>query len=334
MSRRPYRSARQRMLSAVAKETKNALPAILEGLPDFKAFESSIHDLTGMPALKPEDCPNFKVASGKDQQQVSGFRVTVVNDDTLDTAIRLAQNPAGRSARADRVLVLNLASDKSPGGGWLNGSLAQEESICYRSSLYMSLYRRYYPLGETQAIYSPNVILIRNAFGAGHALIEDKHPREMDAISVVSVAAIRRPETTKGQRIIHGDITEREIFARAEDRELTKAKMRLTLRVAASAGHRRLVLGALGCGAFKNPTEDVAICWIEVLGEEEFARGWFEEVVFAVLDKGSDGKNAARSGEGNFGPFEKILGDVVFVEGRGAVRDETRLALEARLAAE
>jgi hypothetical protein len=37
-------------------------------------------------------------------------------------------------------------------------------------------------------------------------------------------------------------------------------------------------------------------------------------VVFAVLDKGSDGKNAGRDKLGNFGPFERLLGGVLFAE--------------------
>ena len=73
-------------------------------------------------------------------------------------------------------------------------------------------------------------------------------------------AALRRPEINRAQKIVDGEIGERDVFKHAADRGLTKAKMRLTLRLAAIKGHSRLVLGALGCGAFKNPTEDVALC--------------------------------------------------------------------------
>jgi uncharacterized protein (TIGR02452 family) len=60
-----------------------------------------------------------------------------------------------------------------------------------------------------------------------------------------------------------------------------------------------LVLGALGCGAFRNPPEEVAICWLEVLQEEEFGGGWWDTIWFAIYDTRN---------EGNFEVFEKILG--------------------------
>ena len=80
---------------------------------------------------------------------------------------------------------------------------------------------------------------------------------------------------------------------------MTKEKMRLCLRMAASRGHGLLVLGALGCGAFGNPPEEVAACWLEVLRDDEFGGGWWREIWFAVFD----GRN-----EGNFEVFERVLG--------------------------
>jgi uncharacterized protein (TIGR02452 family) len=334
MSRRPFRSKRQIMLSAVAQETKAALPDILAQLPSLDATESSLHKLDDCAPLKAEDAPGFVVESGT--SITAGFVTRIVNADTLDTAIALSKEPATDSSSSSkvpakplssRVCILNLASERTPGGGWLGGSLAQEESICYRSSLALSLHRRDYPLGETSAIYTPVTVIIRDEFGAGHELIKNVPANELDVVSVVSVAALRRPDVTRAQKIIAGEIADREVFADPRDRDLTKRKMRLTLRVCALHGHTRLVLGALGCGAFRNPAEDVAACWREVLGEAEFA-GWFDKVMFAVLDKGSDGKNAGRGGLGNFGVFEKILGGVVFTGAESGVQLEDEVAKE------
>jgi uncharacterized protein (TIGR02452 family) len=69
--------------------------------------------------------------------------------------------------------------------------------------------------------------------------------------------------------------------------------------MAAQKNHGLLVLGALGCGAFANPKEEVAYCWLEVLREQEFQGGWWEEIWFAVLDTRQ---------EGNFEVFERVLG--------------------------
>jgi hypothetical protein len=43
------------------------------------------------------------------------------------------------------------------------------------------------------------------------------------------------------------------------------------------------VLGAFGCGAFRNPTPSVAGLFRDILQEPEFASA-FDEIVFAILD--------------------------------------------------
>lgn len=200
--------------------------------------------------------------------------------------------------KATRVAVLNLASDTSPGGGWLNGAMAQEEALCYRSSLSLSLHKRYYPWGPEQGVYTRDVVIFRTSTDTGHKLLAPDTPAShLPVVSVLSVAAIRRPKLSDAQVLGSGEA--RKVFADREDREWTMKKMRLVLRMAALRGHDRLVLGALGCGAFRNPVEEIAGCWREVLEEDEFAGGWWREMVFAVFD---------RKDEGNFGVFETTLG--------------------------
>jgi uncharacterized protein (TIGR02452 family) len=59
-------------------------------------------------------------------------------------------------------------------------------------------------------------------------------------------------------------------------------RARRVLAVAAAHGHRRLVLGAWGCGVFRNDPATVAGAFGDALAD---GAGWFDEVVFAVLDK-------------------------------------------------
>ena len=194
------------------------------------------------------------------------------------------------------VAVLNLASERSPGGGWQKGALAQEECLCYRSSLYLSLSDTIYPLPSLGAIHSPNVLLIRDSMTNGHFLLTPQSPHNLPTVSVISAAALRRPPLSDD------GLTFKHVVARA----VTKKKIRLVLRVAANKGHTKLVLGALGCGVFANPPKEVAQCFLEVFQEPEFQGGWWEEVVFAVLDnvKGADG---GKDGKGNFGQFCQVL---------------------------
>ena len=59
--------------------------------------------------------------------------------------------------------------------------------------------------------------------------------------------------------------------------------------VAPHHGHRNLVLGAWGCGAFGNRPDDVSACFRQVLVEEHFGR-LFDHVCFAIYGP-EDGQN-------------------------------------------
>lgn len=284
------RSEAKQALATLAGQTQVALPYILKDLPNLKADESEFLSLnTDLPQLKIEDCRKHPKAT-----------IRVINEDTFDAAISMmaSDNPNATKNPPSRPAILNLASDTSPGGGWLNGSMAQEEALCYRSSLSLSLHKRHYPWNVLQGIYTRDVVIIRSSQENGHKLVAPDAPaNELPVVSVLSVAALRRPDLSDGQVLSSG--AKRKVFAKNGDRELTKSKMILVLRMAASRGHDRLVLGALGCGAFKNPVEEVAECWKEVFEQQEFQGGWWKEVCFAVLD---------RRNEGNFEVFEKTLG--------------------------
>lgn len=276
---------RNRDLANVAKETRDALPDILRQISSIDATYSERHTLDALPVLDGVNCPRHAPIS-----------VKVVNQDTFNAAIDLA----AAVPNGGRVVVLNLASDVRAGGGWLKGAMAQEEALCYRSSLSLSLHRRYYPFPDAfTGLYTPDVVVIRGDVPSGHQLlVPHVAPGGLPVVSVLSIAALRNPETTDVSAVAPKGSVQRRDFAKVDDRRVTKGKMRLCLRMAASKGHQLLVLGALGCGAFNNPVDDVAMCWREVLDEAEFGGGWWKAVVFAVLD---------RRGEGNFGVFKEVL---------------------------
>ena len=248
--------------------------------------------LSTLPPLRPQDCPK-RTQKGK-------VTIKIVNDDSFNVAISLARSKGNTSGR---VAVLNMASDISPGGGWLKGAKAQEEALCYRSSLALSLHRSYYPFRQRQGLYTPDVVIIRSDMESGHKLlVPDVDAKDLPVVSVLSIAGLRSPRTkTMRGNTLTGGVYERHVYADPASRELIKDKMRLCLRMAAQRNHGQLVLGALGCGAFRNPKEEVANCWLEVLQEAEFQGGWWEKVCFAVYD---------RRNEGNFETFDNILGGI------------------------
>lgn len=199
----------------------------------------------------------------------------VVNEDCIDVAHKLVNE-------GYRPIILNMANRHTPGGGALNGARAQEETLFRRSNLCVSLYQydAYHakllglPLGNgrypmdrnTGGIYSARVTFFRKSGHDGDVLVES--PFEC---AVVSVAAINSPELT-----IDGRLVDWAVIA-------TKKKIRTMLRIGLSHRHDAIVLGAFGCGAFRNPPAHMASLFHEVLNETEFAQK-FRIVRFAIIE--------------------------------------------------
>ncbi|MGP3964000.1 TIGR02452 family protein [Nonomuraea sp. 3N208] len=212
--------------------------------------------------------------------QVTSFEVSA--EDTLQAARRL------HLAGAGRIAVLNFASARTPGGGYLNGAKAQEEDLCRHSLLYPCLLQApdYYAahraspdlLYSHRVIWSPDVPVHRG--GDGRLL------REPYAVSFLTSAA-----PNAGQALRHDpglrDRIRRVLHERAER----------VLAVAAHHGARRLVLGAWGCGVFRNDPREVAEAFRAHLAAEGALSGVFERVVFAVWDRVPESANRAAFAE-------------------------------------
>ena len=200
--------------------------------------------------------------------------VTVTPETTLAAARRLvAAGVPETSAGAAGVLALNFASGKNPGGGFLGGSRAQEESLARSSALYPSLLsqRAYYEANRggppaiytDHAIYSPGVPVFRADDGG-----------LLDEPFVVSVLTMPAPNV-RGMR--QGHRVDLSLAADTMARRIGHV-----LAFAAARGHRTLVLGAWGCGAFGNDAGMVAGLFRDALRTP--VTGCFDDVTFAVFD--------------------------------------------------
>jgi uncharacterized protein (TIGR02452 family) len=189
--------------------------------------------------------------------------VTEVTDETsLAAARRLGPG----------VACLVFASAKKPGGGFLNGAQAQEESIARSSALYpcQKSAGEFYDFHLHQAdlrysdriIYSPGVPVFRADDGT---LLDEPYATSFLTAAAPNLGAIM---TSQPQ-------------AAASVPGVLAARAERILAVAAAHGHRQLVLGAWGCGVFGN---DAAVVAAMFAGQLARAQGYFDHVVHAVLD--------------------------------------------------
>lgn len=202
-------------------------------------------------------------------------RVQVTNETTLGAARRLFE--AGW-----RPLALNFANGVEPGGGFLHGALAQEETLCRSSALYHTLRgdpmyeahrARPRPDASAWAILSPDVPVFRRDDGTALA---EPWPLSLLTCAAPYAPAIGQPES--------GDLLQGRILR--------------VLAIARAYGYEALVLGAWGCGVFANDPLRTARDFRDALAGP--FDGAFAEVVFAVTDW---------SPERRFlGPFRDVFG--------------------------
>jgi uncharacterized protein (TIGR02452 family) len=201
-------------------------------------------------------------------------QIRVTNCTTLDAARQLhaAHGP-------ERVALLNFASARNPGGGFLSGSQAQEESLARASGLYASISRMtdYYganrrtksALYTDHMIYSPLVPVFRDD---ADRLLDEPWTVSMITAPAVNAGVVRSQESENVSRI----------------RDVMDHRIACVLALAAHHGHDALVLGAWGCGVFANDPREVAELFAgHLLGQGRYATA-FTEVVFAVLDRRGD----------------------------------------------
>lgn len=221
-----------------------------------------------------------KLATERNNHQT---QFTVSNTTTLAAARELLQQ------NASPVLCLNFASAKNPGGGFLSGSQAQEESLARASGLYASIsgVNAYYDINRQcgtslytdHMIYSPGVPVFRDD---ADELIQHPYCISILTAPAVNCGAVIKNEPEKTQEI------ETTMLARIDK----------VLALAVVRGYPRLVLGAWGCGVFGNQPSDVAK-WFATHLSGPVYQGVFNSVYFAVLDNTET--------ESTIGPFQDLF---------------------------
>ncbi|MEC0236041.1 TIGR02452 family protein [Paenibacillus kribbensis] len=196
-------------------------------------------------------------------------KMEITGESTLEAAFRLRDQE-----KLEHVACLNFASAKNPGGGFLGGSQAQEESLARSSALYPcisqmeEMYQHNRMLRSCfysdYMIYSPEVPVFRDDRGA---LLDEPYLVDFLTAPAVNAGVVREREPEQVSRI----------------GEVMLERIRYILGMAKQNGVEHLILGAYGCGVFRNKPEEVANWFKQVLVEEGYAL-LFERIVFAVLD--------------------------------------------------
>ncbi|THH03621.1 hypothetical protein EW146_g10380 [Bondarzewia mesenterica] len=209
--------------------------------------------------------------------------ISIVEVSTLEGARSLAiqATPDGPSHAVSKVGVLNFASAKKPGGGFINGAQAQEESIARSSTLYPTLVTRtakqFYDLHNRNPkggyyshamIYSPSVTVFRDDSGAW---IE---PYQVNIITSPAVnAGVVRQGAIPGSE-------------EAKIAQVMRERMARILFLFERQGVKDVVLGSFGTGVFRNSVEAVANIWVDLLvADNARFKNSFDHVVFAILGR-------------------------------------------------
>lgn len=224
--------------------------------------------------------------------------IKVTNRDTI-TAAQEYSSKIEDEMNNGFVGILNFASATTPGGGVTKGSSAQEECICRCSTLYPALNQRkcwdkYYNvnrasgtnLGSDTIIYTQDVLIIK-----------DKNYKRLNDTFYVDVITCAAPNLREKPSNLYNDgasktqltLTDEELY------DIHVKRARCIFEVAIEQGIDYLVLGAFGCGAFKNNPEIVAKAYNDVLSEYKYN---FKIIDFAIID----GKNS-----NNYEVFKRIL---------------------------
>ena len=173
--------------------------------------------------------------------------------DTVSAAIKYVGE--GKTA------VLNMASNKRKGGGVEKGAMAQEECL-FRCSNLFTIPDEFYPLEKNEFIYTHQATFIKSGS------YETMWPMCAD---VITIAAPNLNQTNKYYNASDSENYE----------ELMNKKINAMLDAAASNECLNIILGAWGCGVFKNDPIIVANLFKSVLNTKRYL---FDKVIFAVIN--------------------------------------------------
>ena len=152
----------------------------------------------------------------------------------------------------DRACVLNFADYRVPGGKFLEGSMVQEESLCHTSGLYPIL-------DSFRESYDARINSLNKGAYTHTGIYAEQVPFWVNGrdsycdiltFAAVNYRSLQRSRATQAEIDNH--------------KKVMKERQEIAYLVPKLFGNVDiLILGAWGCGIFKNETYDVAQSWVD-----------------------------------------------------------------------
>lgn len=260
---------------------------------NIKVFEDTLYRINQSNYLK-----ETTFLSIKGQKLIKENDIVTYNANRYNTPCKIyVTTNRTMEAAADyygnKIAVLNFASATTPGGGVRNGSSAQEEALCRVSNLYLCLtdkkvWELFYQknrdarnnIHTDDIIYTPDVTVIKDD---DYNMYQDSDQFKVDVITCAA-PNLREVPANSFNKDFGEPIT-------LSDEELYKVHYKRAVKimeVAASNNIEILILGAFGCGAFRNNPKVVAKAYKDAV---EHFRHAFKEIEFAVYCPPKDPTN-------------------------------------------
>lgn len=192
---------------------------------------------------------------------------------------------AKRYCTLGKVAVLNFANPENPGGGVQLGAMAQEECLCRSSNLYVcisdhNVFDKYYGYHRSiqshfytdRLIYTKDVTVFKDDSLVPQMLPENEW-FDVDVITCAAPYLAKRKHTNRAALLL-----------------LLKSRVKNIIEAARDNKVDYLILGAFGCGAFKNPPLVVAEAFRQIIDEQKYRKD-FKHIVFAIKPTGEDCPN-------------------------------------------
>lgn len=231
-----------------------------------------------------------------ESEKILGLNLNIYKKQTRIVVSRKRTYEAAAYYKGQHVAVHNFASAVNPGGGVVYGASAQEECLCRCSNLYFCLntpdmWGMFYtphraakdPIHNDDIIYTPGIVVFKTDTNLPE-LMEQKDWYKADVITCAA----------PNLREIPGNIYNCENGASAAgvsnyDLQIIHEKRLRRILDSAVMNHAdTVILGAFGCGAFRNDPHAVASAAANVLSDYIYA---FENIEFAVYCRPNDDFN-------------------------------------------